>query len=305
MLKYLASPVWKRRATMLQLAFQRTWRTNVSAPWKRRELEVYAIPSGLGDEVMAAGVAQAASRANPDLRLVFHSRHPELFAGMSGFSAVRRLAQGRTPKNALGLTYAPKHGAPVMVQMAQYLGLPLTDFRIELPRRPESDVPAECLLPGPLITIQTTASNWTPNKQWPESHWRALLEGLPPTCTIVELGARSIFATPPGHPGYRELLGRTSLTQYAAAIQASDVFVGPVSAGMHLAHGYGVPSSIVIGGYELPHPYPLSRQFYRAEPCAPCWLRDACPHGRKCLQEIDPREVLVTTLQLLEHPPHV
>lgn len=302
MLKYLASPGWKRRATMLQLAFQRTWRTNVSAPWKRRKLEVYAIPSGLGDEVMAAGVAQAASRANPGLRLIFHTRHPELFQGMAGFSDVQRMVPGTTPKSALGLTYAARQDAPVMAQMAQYLGMPLPDFRIDLPRRPASEVPAECHHPGPSspsrprpATGRRTNSGRRPTGGlcWracpppaPFWNWEPAASS-PPRPPIPATG--SCWGEPLSHstpPPFRQpRVHRPCLGGNAPRPRLRGAVI-------HRHRRIRVAS-----------PLPSFEAVLPGGACAPCWLRDACSYGRKCLQEIHPRDVLAATLQHLEQPP--
>ncbi len=47
---------------------------------------------------------------------------------------------------------------------------------------------------------------------------------------------------------------------------------------------------VVYGGYEHPlgTAYPGNVSLYGPVECAPCWLRDPCPNGKKCLDMITP-----------------
>src|SRR5258708_34320441 len=82
----------------------------------------------------------------------------------------------------------------------------------------------------------------------------------------------------------------------AAVVAASDLYVGPVSGPMHIAVAVGTPSVTICGGYESPRGLEhlagvksttnviLSSDL----PCSPCWLREPCPIGLKCLNSIAP-----------------
>jgi len=257
---------------------------------------VFSKAGGLGDELMAAMAIQATAAIHPSARLVFHTRFQSLFEGLLGASAVRPL-QHPLPANAVGLTYAAKQPLSVPAQMAAQLGVTADAFPIQLPERPLH-------LPGGwpdsearVVLVQTTASGWTPNKQWPAEYWLQLINRLPAEWKVVEVGTESALEQAPDHPGWRSLVGRTDLEEYISCFRRANGFVGPVSSGMHLAHAYKLPSVIIVGGYEAAHfPYPLARQLGSDLPCAPCWLRTPCPYDRRCLREITPEQVLAELL---------
>ena len=88
--------------------------------------------------------------------------------------------------------------------------------------------------------------------------------------------------TPLSASAYREnfisLVGGTTLEELAYIISVADLFVGPVSGGMHLANAFHVPAVIIVGGYEAPAGYPYKDVsfFYSPVECAPCWAK-TCP----------------------------
>jgi ADP-heptose:LPS heptosyltransferase len=267
-------------------------------PTHEGKFHIWSVASGVGDELMALGAAQALEKAQ-SRRVVFHARHLELLQPDVGGPIPVPFDREKLPPRGIALSYLSKHRLSVIAQMALQLGLRPQDFPICLPSRSVEDLPQDFPREGQRIVLQTSASGWTPNKQWPEEHWRSLIEALPQDVEVIEVGSESVLSTLPRHSHYRSLVGRTSLLQFAACIQEADVFIGPVSGGMHLAHAYEVPSVIIIGGYEETHPYPLSRQFYTPVPCAPCWLRTPCPYDRACLRQISPAEVARSVISIL------
>lgn len=250
-------------------------------------LNVYSKGGGLGDELMTLCAIQAAVRSEPALKIALHARHHSLLHGAPVIAELRQFEGGSA---GMGITYAHKHPLPILRQMAAQIGVPdAHDFALELPERP-------LRLPAgwphdhhPKVLVQISASEWTPNKQWPLEHWATLIENLPPEFSIIEVGGSPAMPVSPRHPKWRTLAGQTTLEEYVSCFRAATLFVGPVSSGMHLAHAFRLPSVILTGGYEAANfPYPRAMQLGSSVECAPCWLRTPCPHDLRCLREITP-----------------
>lgn len=257
---------------------------------------------GLGDELMALGVTQAAKRIHPTWNCVFHSRYDTLLKDAPEVNAVVPF-EAAFDEDRVEFIYEHKSKNSLNQQMAIQLGITPADYRIDLPN---------ILIPSWItskfsgqvnLVLQTDSSGWTSNKDWPFSHWLEFVESLPSDWLIFEVGRTSLFEKPPRHPGFHSLSGKTSLLEYAACIKKADCFVGPPSGGMHLAHAYRVPSVIVVGGYEAAHyPYPLAHQIGTDVSCAPCWLREPCPYNWTCLRRISAKEVYSAVLAILQFP---
>ncbi|WP_050029999.1 glycosyltransferase family 9 protein [Verrucomicrobium sp. BvORR034] len=264
-------------------------------------LSTYSVAGGLGDELMIWGVLQSFAARRPSARVTFHSRFAEVLKQVPSTIQVIPYDAGNLPKGSTGLGYVGKTQQSINEQMASRLGLVPDKYPIPLPSFPTGTPGGQYPTAGRIIVIQPVASAWTPNKQWPLAYWTKLVESLPPDVTVVELGQSSFFTTPPRHPHFVSIAGSTSVSAYLAAISHATVFVGPPSSGMHVAHAYGVPSVIVVGGYEAPvYPYPLAIQLHTNMPCSPCWLCSACPYDRACLRKINPEVVLDAVLTQLE-----
>lgn len=264
-------------------------------------LSTYSVAGGLGDELMIWGVLQSFAARRPSARVTFHSRFAEVLKQVPSTIQVIPYDAGNLPKGSTGLGYVGKTQQSINEQMASRLGLVPDKYPIPLPSFPTGTPGGKYPTAGRIIVIQPVASAWTPNKQWPLAYWTKLVEALPPDVTVVELGQSSFFTTPPRHPHFVSIAGSTSVSAYLAAISHATVFVGPPSSGMHVAHAYGVPSVIVVGGYEAPvYPYPQAIQLHTNMPCSPCWLCSACPYDRACLRKITPEAVLDAVLTQLE-----
>ncbi|WP_265595673.1 glycosyltransferase family 9 protein [Verrucomicrobium sp. BvORR106] len=266
-----------------------------------RNLNAYSVAGGLGDELMIWGVLQAYAARRPSARVTFHSRFAEVLRQAPSSIHVTPYDAGSLPKGSTGLGYVGRTQQSINEQMASRLGLVPEKYSIPLPSYPIGTPGGQYPSAGTIIVIQPVASAWTPNKQWPLAYWTKLVESLPPDATVVELGQSSFFPTPPRHPRYVSLAGSTSVPAYLAAISHATVFVGPPSSGMHVAHAYGIPSVIIVGGYEAPvYPYPRAIQLHTEMPCSPCWLCTACPYDRACLRKITPEVVLDAVQTQLE-----
>lgn len=139
-----------------------------------------------------------------------------------------------------------------------------------------------------------------PTKQWPAERMQQAVDQLHRhgQFEIIQLGSRA----EPAISGTRDLRGQTKLWEAAAILSQSSVFIGLVSGLMHLARAVDCPAVIVCGGREPP-----SRACYSANvnltsqvPCAPCYLREGCPHDLICLTEITADQVVAATLRQLE-----
>jgi ADP-heptose:LPS heptosyltransferase len=155
-------------------------------------------------------------------------------------------------------------------------------------------------LPRPHIVVSRHGSSWTPNKEWPNAYWRELIRRLAGRAAVIEIGVSAQSPTDSFGPHYVDLRSRTSLNEFIATIAAADLHIGPVSAPVHIAAAAGKRSVVIIGGYEHPSNtnYPGNIALYTPVECAPCWLRTPCPHDRKCLNVISPRQVEEAALSL-------
>lgn len=276
--------------------------TSSRHPFTGKLQVVYSKGGGLGDELMTLCALQAAQRKDPSVQFLFYTRFYSLLRGAPSVTEMRPLSPNTILDGAIALGYRHHQKLPILNQLAAELYQPTADdFTLRLADRTyslASQWPTEA---DTVVLIQTTASAWTPNKQWPEESWRAFIESLPHQISIVEVGTNSALKTTPRHPKWHSLVGHTTMEEYAACFQRASVFVGPVSSGMHLAHGFGIPSVIIVGGYEAANfPYPLARQIGSDVSCAPCWLRSACPLNLSCLRTITADQVRAEVIIILQ-----
>ena len=190
-----------------------------------------------------------------------------------------------------------------MTHMAECVGIVGHFEKINLhPIEPSEETRARMdALRAPVIVIQPLSSRWTTNKNWPLESWQALIQDLIKEGTVLEVGTEPAF--PPGRfsEGFVSMAGRTSIQDLAYIISRAQLFIGPSSAGMHLANAHGVKSVIIFGGYESPHgyQYPLTTALFTPVECAPCWRRD-CPYELKCLRVISSERVATEARKILK-----
>ena len=240
---------------------------------------------------MCTPVFHEIRRRNPECELTFISRFPGLFRGHPALTAVEPLER-KGLLNAVPLTYGwlippPR---PLITLLGECVGFSFFSNQLDTPNcTPSEEIQRRfAALSRPVVVIQPLASRWTPNKVWPKELWQELVCGLLGDFDVIEVGTEALFAQNEFGPGFHAWAGTTSLDDFVWTVSQATVFVGPPSGGMHLANGFQVPSVILYGGYESPdgHRYPRTRAFYREVPCAPCWLRENCPHDLKCLRMI-------------------
>jgi tetratricopeptide (TPR) repeat protein len=249
---------------------------------------------GIGDVLMCTPGLRELKRRRPDCYIRFYSPFPSLLRGLSYIDEV--MPGELAPPNAVRMAYDfAAENEHLSTVMAESLGLRITDVRPDCVINPAlvghfREVWRE--LPYPRITVSRHSSNWTPNKEWPDSYWRELLGLLSQQASVIEIGSREQRAERFGS-NYIDLRGRTTIEELVAAIAAADLHVGPPSGPVHIAAAAGKHSVVIIGGYEGPSntAYPEDIALYTPVECSPCWLCDPCPHARKCLAAISAAQV--------------
>ncbi len=273
------------------ILFPRIW----SRPYQQPSLDV-ARDAGIGDILMCTPALRAARAANPHVRIRFYTNFPELVRGLPYIDEVLPF-DAREP-GSIYVEYVKTVPTPVHIArlLGDRIGVEVIDTH------PDCVIDGELVeafqaawrdLPRPWVVALRRASRYTPNKDWPEAHWDALIARVAASSTLIEIGDAPAVPGAPPVGNYVDLRGKTSLQELAAALSAADVHVGPPSGPMHIAGAAGTPTVVIIGGYEHPanaH-YEGNVEFYTQVPCAPCWLRTPCPFDVKCLRAIGAEEV--------------
>ena len=272
------------------------WPWFITKPFERPAIRLYSFGGGVGDELMCTPIFREIRRVNPACRITFLSRYPEMFRANPHLAAVEQYSP-KALRDAFQLSYMPvlPPRKPLVTLMAECIGLELHSYQLDPPEVSPTEGVRESLaaMAGPRIIVQPRASQWTPNKNWPVESWAELIRKLVEHFDVIELGTQSLFPEHDFGKRFRSFAGTTSLSDFIWLVSQGDVFVGPVSGGMHVANAFRIPSVIIFGGYESPagHFYPLAVSLYSPVPCAPCWLKTACPYDLKCLRMIAPEKV--------------
>jgi ADP-heptose:LPS heptosyltransferase len=258
---------------------------------------------GIGDVLMCTPVLRELKRRRTGCRIRFYTDFPSLVSGLPYVDEV--MPKAATRHNVVFLEY--ENALPPRVHLVQIfadcLGLRVRDVQPDCvidPALVERFRAAWRDLARPHIILSRHASKWTPNKEWPDFHWAELIGRLVRNAGVIEIGGAVETATENFGANYVDLRGRTSLGEFSAAIAAGDLHIGPVFAPVHIAAAAGKRSVVIIGGYEDPSntAYPGNIGLSTPVACSPCWLRTPCPHDRKCLNVISPRQVEEAALSL-------
>ena len=158
--------------------------------------------------------------------------------------------------------------------------------------------------PRPVIVLQSSVlAAKTPyaTKEWVIGHWQSVAAQLRPHAHLVQLGAGS----DPALPVDEDLRDRTTLREAAALLANAAVFVGLEGFLTHLARAVDCPSVVVMGGRAPKEVfgYAANVNLVSAPTCAPCGLRDGCPHDMVCMSQLVPATVVAAALQRLTEPP--
>jgi ADP-heptose:LPS heptosyltransferase len=254
---------------------------------------------------MIMSVLKEVKRRNPRCRLVYLSRFPELFESnpsideLVKFTPENSVWAHRTDYDELGV----RPPRPLVTLIAEHLGMRFFTPKVEFapPGVTESFRQEIAALPRPLVVVQSAGAGFLPNKEWLPDRWVALVQTLANHAFVVEVGKNPMVGGASSPARCKSYAGCTSLKEFLYLISRADVFVGPVSSGMHAANAFGVPSVIIFGGYESPdsHRYANVEAFYTPVPCAPCWLHAPCPYGMKCMDQITVEQVAAAVMRKL------
>lgn len=271
------------------------WPLPWHVPYRRSEVHV-SRPGALGDVLMCTPALRELKRRNPTCRVTFYTNFPLLLDGLPFIDQVRPMAD--EPADAIYLRYEEslpprRHIACIL---GDHLGLMVRDVRPscivrhELVERFHHDWSG---LPRPWIVVNRQAGPWTPNKDWPDAYWDDVVARFTAHFTVIEVGISPTNGVVKHGGNYLDLRGQTTLSDLVAAIAAADLHIAPITGTVHIAAAMGVPSVVIYGGYEPPicTEYPGNIGLYSPVECAPCWLREPCPYGKKCLHQITPAAV--------------
>ncbi len=286
------------------------WPWPLRKPWQRSRLRVRGPGGGVGDEMMALPILTEIKRRNPRCHITFLTFRPDFFRGHPAIDAFeqRTWADPDPPSIKLAYDHHVPPPRPLMQLMGECVGFSKSFDQLERPPAPLGTGILERVksLPRPWIVIQPRSSGWTANKDWPADSWDELVKGITKMGSVIEVGTDSPLSASAYGRNFISLVGGTTLEELACVISAADLFVGPVSGGMHLANAFHVPAVIIIGGYEEPrgHPYKEVAFFYSPVECAPCWAK-TCPFDLKCLRAISADAVLSKIKSRIESPKSV
>ncbi|MBI5768244.1 MAG: hypothetical protein HZA93_10645 [Verrucomicrobia bacterium] len=119
-----------------------------------------------------------------------------------------------------------------------------------LDRAPITPLPASHLSPPTSIGLICGSEN-TPEKRWPVSHWRTLIESFPAGHFILFGTANDTQITSAVAAGFgsrvTDLAGQTELIAFAARLRTCRLLVTNDTGGMHLANALGIPLIALFG----------------------------------------------------------
>ncbi len=157
--------------------------------------------------------------------------------------------------------------------------------------------------PPPLLTLHLGAG--TLAKRWPLPHWRSLIQMfLREGWRVIVVGGpddSAAAATLDPHPNLRDWTGRLAVTETAALLERSDLFIGSDSGPGHIAASAAIPSVILFSGTNRPRQWrPWSRRtliLRQSVGCRPCHHK-VCPLAdHPCMTNIRPERVFRSALR--------
>jgi heptosyltransferase-1 len=198
------------------------------------------------------------------------------------------------------------HAVRRYLNLAHYLGAPLTPPRFRLGLDPAVDLAA--LLPGkaggPLAVLHPGA-RWA-SKLWPSYSWARLAQWLNRRGFQVAItGSRADYELAAEILGQSQapilnLAGRTSMAELAGVLGQASVAVTTDTGAMHLAAALGTKVTALFGPTAPWRTGPLGpgHQVVRLDlPCSPCFKR-YCPEPR-CLTDLTPEMVAAACEKIL------
>jgi heptosyltransferase-1 len=195
--------------------------------------------------------------------------------------------------------------------LAQELGLDTGEFRMEVPLSTEDRefidalISRESLEAGYAVAIPFTTR---PQKHWFEDRWAALLDRV-----TEELGLPTVVL---GGPGDQEaldrirgmaaatplsLVGKTSLTQAAGAIERAALVIGVDTGLSHMGLAFDRPT-VTIFGSNIPYTEPPTdrgKVLVHWLECSPCKGNPTCNGDYTCLKLISVEDVLAAARDVM------
>jgi heptosyltransferase-2 len=156
--------------------------------------------------------------------------------------------------------------------------------------------------PHPKLVAIAPAAAYGPAKEWPQSHYAALVSALSERGVQAVLvggsgdasGCEAIVAAARGC-GAIIAAGRTNIGELMALLSLCGGFVGNDSGAAHLASSLNVPTVAIFGSTAPARTGPLGPRtaiLYKGLECSPCLAR-TCRFGHyRCLRDITPHEAL-------------
>jgi len=274
-----------------------------AAPSRASHLDV-ARQKGLGDVLLCTPALRELKRQNPSCAIRFFTDFVPLLKGLPYLDEVRPMAAAPAKVHQLGYEGCTPPQGHLAKIIGDQLGVDVTDVKPDCVIDPAFAASYSGLLqafPKPHVIILRRASAWTPNKDWPHEYWNVVVEEVSRMGTAIEIGSVASESAPPSG-SYLDLRQKTSLEQLAALISIADLYIGPVSGPMHIAAAMATPAVVIYGGFESPvglRGYRNQISLYSPLSCAPCWRKEECPYGRKCLTMIEPSQVLEAARELV------
>ena len=268
----------------------------------RPGMYIHALGAGIGDDLLCTAIFRELRRRGRDDFWVA-SKHPELYRRNDDVGVVvpplRRydMLLKRLGTRVVYPWYTSYHPAfdrddPTPQQHLIALLCQKAGITGEVALRPYLTLGDEERAGGRRVARQVAiqsagldAKHAMRNKNWYHDRYQAVVDALRDRFDLVQVGS----ASDPPLAGALDLRGRTTLRETAAVLAGSLAFVGQVGMLMHLARAVDCRSVIVYGGRETPAQsgYPCNENLYSPVPCSPCWLLNACPYERMCLQMVD------------------
>jgi heptosyltransferase-2 len=158
-----------------------------------------------------------------------------------------------------------------------------------------------------LVLAICPGAEYGPAKRWPVENFVAVAKHFMETrkAKIVLLGA-PVDMPLAGEfvrllPNVENRVGKTTLSQFIAALVSARLVLCNDSGAMHLASALGVPTLAVFGSTEPQLTGPMgarSRALRHHVPCSPCFLRE-CPIDFACMRSISAEMAIASAEALL------
>ena len=165
--------------------------------------------------------------------------------------------------------------------------------------------------PDELILAICPGAEYGPAKRWPVKNFATVARHFMTTLNarIVLLGAAVDVPVAEEFvqqlPEVENLVGKTSLDEFMAALVSARLVLCNDSGAMHVASVLGVPTLAIFGSTEPRMTGPIgerSRALRHHVPCSPCFLRD-CPIDFACMRSITPQMVVAEAEEMLRAYP--